>query len=83
VVFSPDIDQAFIKQLIKFPNVQFDDRTDSMTALILKFIYQLRQAERQNIKSPDQKSVELPNKNDIPTEKKSISKAQELIDKYK
>jgi len=77
VEFSPDIDQKFITQLIKFPNVEHDDRVDSFTAIILKFKYHLDKIEKENTKS-----IESKPKNDIPWEERTKSKAQELIDKY-
>ena len=35
IVFDEDVDETFIKELVKFPNIEHDDVVDSYSALIL------------------------------------------------
>ena len=76
-VFAPDIDQDFIKEMVKFPNVLHDDRVDAFTSLLLKMKNWLDLLETQNTKS-----IETHQKNDIPKQDEAVTKAQELINKY-
>jgi len=77
VLFSPDIDQGFIKEMIKFPNVEHDDRVDSFTQLLLKHKILLQLTEKDV-----SKSIESPTKNTIPNQNSASKRTQELIEKY-
>ena len=80
IEFSPDIDQSFIKELVKFPNIDNDDRIDAFTALILKHKNSLMQMEKEN--EVNTKSIESWPKNNIPNKDNSKDRALELINKY-
>jgi phage terminase large subunit-like protein len=53
IVFDEDFDESFIRELVKFPNIDHDDRVDSFTALILYHKQFLMKIEAENQKQED------------------------------
>lgn len=82
IVFDIDVDESFIKELIKFPNIEHDDRIDSFTALILYHKWFLMKIEEEEQKKEDWNSIESAQKKDKPKEINTEDRVSALMNKY-